>query len=240
VAFLRGQGRLRGIRGRGFAACPLRMSVPLQISLVEDDAGVRRELEALLNGTPSFRCLSAYPDAETALADLPQHTPDLLLMDINLPGMSGLDCVRQLKRLRPGLPIVMLTVHEDRGTFLQSLAAGASAYLLKRSSRAKLLDALREISAGGMPLTRSMARWICECFQSAPPSLAADSRAADSPTLTTDEAELLARLAQGYSAPEIAAALLLSDDTVRAHSVRICAKLRVLLGAQFARQSPAA
>lgn len=216
------------------------MSAPIQVSLIEDDAGVRRELEALLNAAPGFQCRETYRDAEAALAELPRCPPDLVLVDVHLPGLSGLECVRRLKELCPALPVVMLTVHDERSMLLGSLAAGASASLVKSSPRAKFLEALHEIAAGGVPLTRSMARWISECFPSAPSPSESDTLPTASPTLTSGEAEQLARLAQGYSAPEIAAALGLSDDALRAHSVRICKKLRVLLGASFPRQSPAA
>jgi DNA-binding NarL/FixJ family response regulator len=207
------------------------MNSPIQVSLVEDDAGVRRELEALLNAAPGFHCLATYPDAETALNELPQRPPELVLMDLNLPGLSGIDCVSQLQQLLPALPVVVLTVQEDRDTCFASLAAGASAYLLKRSPRARLLEALREIRAGGAPINGRIARWVCDGFHRAGQRPPPGRDAPGLPTLTPNEEALLVRFAQGHSGPEIVAALGLSDDLTRALIVRIYEKLRVRLRA---------
>ena len=203
------------------------MSVTIQTAIVEDDAGVRRELEALINGTPGFACPRAYPDAESALGDLAEHPPDLLLMDINLPGMSGIDCVRQLKKLRPALPVVMLTVHEDGDTLFQSLLAGANGYLLKRSSRPKLIEALREICAGGAPMSRSIARKVLEFFHHGQRVPAPAHTTAELRALPPRDQEILASLAQGHSYKEIASALGISGDTTRKHMGHIYEKLHV-------------
>ena len=127
-------------------------------------AGLRREFEKLINAAAGFRCVATYPNAEVALAELPQHAPDLVLMDINLPGMSGIECVRMLRETLPKLPVVMLTVYEDSDALFKSLMAGANGYLLKRTPRAKLLEALREIHAGGAPMSRSIARKVVDFF----------------------------------------------------------------------------
>jgi DNA-binding NarL/FixJ family response regulator len=203
------------------------MSVTIRTSIVEDDAGVRRELESLINAAPGFCCLKTYPDAETALDDLPRHLPELVLMDINLPGMSGIDCVRRLKALRPTLPIVMLTVHDDSDTLFQSLMAGANGYLIKSHPRPKLTEALRDICAGGAPMSRNIARKVVEFFhhvsQLPPPA----GEAAEVQRLTPREQEILASLAKGHSYKEIAADLGISGDTTRKHMGRIYEKLHV-------------
>jgi DNA-binding NarL/FixJ family response regulator len=205
------------------------VSTPIQISLIEDDAGVRRELEALLNAAPGFRCRQTYADAESALADLPCCPPDLVLLDVHLPGLSGIECVRRLKEVRPALPVIILTVHDDRDKFLAAVAAGADGYLLKRSPRAELLAALREVRAGGVSMNGRIARWTADCFHGTAQGPGVGGAAPGLPTLTTDEEELVVRLAQGHSSAEIVAALGLGDDRVRGQLVRIHEKLRLLL-----------
>ena len=204
------------------------MSVTFQVSLVEDDAGVRRELESLINAAPGFRCIKTYADAESALAGIPQHPPDLVLMDIHLPGMSGIECVRRLRELRPVLPIVMLTVYEDSDTLFQSLMAGANGYLVKHCPRPKLVEALGDFCAGGVPLSRSMARRLLDFFRRVSQLPAAAYQPAERLKLTPREQEILARLAQGHPCAEIATALGLSDAAARQHMARVCEKLQAL------------
>jgi len=203
------------------------MNTAIQVSVVEDDAGVRRELASLVEGFPGFVCLETYADAEAALAGIAARPPDLVLMDINLPGMSGIDCVRRLKQTRPFLPIVMLTVHDDSETLFQSLAAGANGYLLKRAPRAKLLEALREICAGGAPMSRSIARRVLESFHRASQLPVPAAQPADLQELTPREQEILASLAKGHSYKEIASDLDISGDTTRKHMGHIYEKLHV-------------
>ena len=196
----------------------------IQTSIVEDDAGVRRELEALINAAAGFSCPQTYPDAETALGDIPRRRPDLVLMDLNLPGMSGIECARRLKQLRPALPIVMLTVCEDSDSLCQSLVAGANGYLLKRSPRPRLIEALKEICAGGAPMSRSMARKALGFFRRMSQLPAAELQA-----LTPREEEILSGLAAGHSRDEIAVALGLGSEMMRAQTARIFEKFRALL-----------
>ncbi|MBI4325135.1 MAG: response regulator transcription factor [Chloroflexi bacterium] len=203
------------------------MSSAINVSIVEDEAGVRRELEALINSARGFRCLKTYPNAETALQDIPQHAPDLVLMDINLPGMSGVECVRRLKVARPELPIVMLTVYEDSDALFKSLMAGANGYLVKRTPRPKLLEALREICAGGAPMSRSIARKVVEFFHKVSQLAPAVVQAPELQSLTPREKEILASLAKGHSYKEIATDLGISGDTTRKHMARIYEKLQV-------------
>jgi DNA-binding NarL/FixJ family response regulator len=203
------------------------MPLTTTISIVEDDAGLRGELELLVNAAAGFGHLRSYPDAETALAAISGELPDLLLMDINLPGMSGIDCVRLLKTRHPDLPIVMLTVYEDSDALFKSLMAGANGYLVKRTPRPKLIEALREICAGGAPMSRSIARKVVEFFHQVNRLPAPAKQAAELEQLTPREQEILASLAKGHSYKEIATDCGISGDTVRKHMVRIYEKLHV-------------
>lgn len=203
------------------------MPLITSIAIVEDDEGLRRELEALVGGTPGFRHLRSYPDAESALAGLADEPPDMVLMDINLPGMSGIDCVREIKARRPELPVVMLTVYEDGDALFKSLMAGANGYLVKRTPRPKLIEALKEICAGGAPMSRSIARKVVEFFHQVNRLPAPAKQAAELEQLTPREQEILASLAKGHSYKEIATDCGISGDTVRKHMARIYEKLHV-------------
>src|SRR3954462_9814226 len=124
----------------------------IKVSLGEDDPGVRSNLAKMINGTPGFQCLAAYPDGMAALKAIPTNRPDVVLMDINLPGMLGTECVRQLKSAAPDVPVLMLTVYDDSEQIFKSLMAGATGYLLKRTPKDKLLEAIREVTSGGAPM----------------------------------------------------------------------------------------
>src|SRR2546422_892518 len=134
-----------------------------------------------------------YPDAESALKEIPRRPPDVVLMDINLPGINGVDCVRQLKASVPGVQFLMLTVYEDSDSLFNSLKAGASGYLLKRTASARLLEAIRDVYAGGSPMTPQLARRVVQYFSG--PAGAKSSMA----RLTPGETEFLDRLAKGYA-----------------------------------------
>jgi DNA-binding NarL/FixJ family response regulator len=203
------------------------MSDAIKVSLVEDDEGLRRELEKLVAGAPGFCFFKSYSDAEGALADIPSSRPDLVLMDIHLPGMSGIECVRKIKDAIPSLPIVMLTVYEDSEALFQSLMAGANGYLVKRTPRPKLLEALREICAGGAPMSRSIARKVVEFFHQINQLPVAAAKSMELEKLTAREQEILASLAKGHSYKEIATDCGISGDTVRKHMARIYEKLHV-------------
>src|SRR5580698_613001 len=125
----------------------------ISVSIVEDNEQLRETLSRLLDRAAGFRCLSQYANAEAAIEGLPHDKPDVVLMDINLPGMNGVECVRQLKQLAPKTLVVMLTAYEDTENIFDALAAGASGYMLKRTPRAELLDAIREVLNGGSPMT---------------------------------------------------------------------------------------
>ena len=130
----------------------------VKVSIVDDDDGIRSSLATLIRRASSLKLLGEYADAETALREIPERIPDVLLMDINLPGMNGVECVRQLKSALPHIQVLMLTVYEDNESLFKSLKAGASGYLLKRTASARLLEAIHEVNTGGSPMTVAASR----------------------------------------------------------------------------------
>ncbi len=209
-----------------------RMDKAIRVALVEDDAGVRANLARLLEGSPGFRCQGAYADARAALEGIPARLPDVVLMDINLPGMPGTECVSRLKRLAPDLPVLMLTVYDDTEQIFKSLMAGATGYLLKRVPNDELLEAIREVSIGGAPMSRPIARRVVQFFQELKQlpetrEPRASGRAPEVGTLTEREEQVLRHLADGYSCKEIAELLGIRFETVRTHARAIYAKLHV-------------
>ncbi len=194
---------------------------PIKVAIVDDDEGIRASLVALIKRSANFRLLGDYPDAETALREIPQRLPDVVLMDINLPGMKGFECVRQLKAQLPDVQFLMLTVYEDSESLFNSLKAGASGYLLKRTAAERLLDAIRDVHAGGSPMTPQLARRVVMFFNQPAKS--------DSPVaqLTAGEKEFLDQLAKGYAYKEIADRMNISIDTVRSYVRTVYEKLHV-------------
>src|SRR6266550_8268271 len=138
--------------------------MPIKVSVVDDDEGIRASLTALIKRAPALRLTGDYADAEAALKDIPRRIPDVVLMDINLPGINGVECVRQLKSSMPTVQFLMLTVYEDSDSLFNSLKAGASGYLLKRTASARLLEAIRDVYAGGSPVTPQLARRLVQYF----------------------------------------------------------------------------
>ncbi len=208
------------------------MGQAIRIAIVEDDAGLRETLQAVFSGAPDFRVVAALGEGETAVRELPARTPDVVLMDINLPGMSGIECLRQLKGLLPKVRVIMVTVYDDNDSLFQSLVAGADGYLLKRATRLRLLDAVRDIVNGGAPISPQMARRMVEYFHhlknggGRKPAEAAVA-SMELQELTQREQEVLARLAEGFAPKEVAAALGISWDTIRNHTTNIYAQLHV-------------
>lgn len=193
----------------------------ITVSIVEDDAEIRESLVQLIDDAPGFRCRSAFKTAEEALRQIPREPPDVVLMDINLPRLSGIECVRQLKSLLPRLNIVMLTVYENSDKVFAALEAGANGYLLKRTSTERLLQALREVHAGGAPMSAFIARKVVQSFH---------RRRTSSPELdqlTPREEELLRCVSTGSHNKEIADQLDISVETVRVHLRHIYEKLHV-------------
>jgi DNA-binding NarL/FixJ family response regulator len=204
-----------------------KLNRPIRVALVEDDEGVRANLAALLNSSPGFSCRAAYPDAMTALRCIPSDRPDVVLMDINLPGMPGTECVRRLKSAAPNLPVLMLTVYDDSEQIFKSLMAGATGYLLKRTPTDKLLEAIREITSGGAPMSRQIARRVVQFFHEIRRLPDAAPRAPEVQTLTTREEQVLALLAKGHAYKEISDLMHISFETVRTHVRSIYEKLHV-------------
>lgn len=198
----------------------------IEVALVEDDAGVRANLAVMLDSSPGFKCVGSYPDGATALKSILSNRPDVVLMDINMPGMLGTECVRKLKDGAPDLPVIMLTVYDDSEQVFKSLMAGATGYLLKRTPKDKLLDAIREVNAGGAPMSRQIARRVVRFFQEVK-QLPSPPAAPELETLTEREDQVLACLAKGYAYKEIADRLNISFETVRSHIRSLYDKLHV-------------
>ncbi len=195
--------------------------MPITVSIVEDNDQLRGTLARVINRAEGFKCVSQYPNAEAALAGLPKDSPEVVLMDINLPGMNGVECVRQLKQLAPKVQAVMLTVYEDTDNIFNALAAGASGYLLKRTKSAELLEAIREVQRGGSPMTTHIARKVTQSFQRVGPS------AQPTENLSQREQEVLDCLSKGFLYKEIADKLSISYETVHTYIRRIYEKLQV-------------
>jgi DNA-binding NarL/FixJ family response regulator len=195
--------------------------MPTTVSIVEDNEQLRTTLARVLNRAEGFRCISHYGDAESALEGLPKDRPEVVLMDINLPGINGVECVRQLKQVMPQILVIMLTVYEDTENIFNALAVGASGYLLKRTKSAELLEAISEVRRGGSPMTTHIARKVVQSFQKAGPS--------PQPTenLSQREQEVLDCLSQGFLYKEIAEKLGISYETVHTYVRRIYEKLQV-------------
>ena len=193
----------------------------IRVALVEDDAQVRAALHLLIDNSKPCACVAAFGSAEEALARLPFIDADVVLMDIQLPGMSGIECIRELKQRLPEVQIMMLTVFEDHDRIFQSLTAGASGYLLKQTPPGKLLEAIVELQRGGAPMSTQIARRVVEAFQQAGPGADATSG------LSPREKEIIAGLARGYLYKEIASQLGISVETVRTHIHNIYEKLHV-------------
>lgn len=194
----------------------------IKVAIVEDNEKLRATLGRIIGRTEGFECVGQYATAEEALAAIPGLRPDVVLMDINLPGLNGVECVRQLKLQCPETQFIMLTVYEDTDNIFNALAAGATGYLLKRSSRDELLQAIRDVVNGGSPMTTHIARKVVQSFQRPTPR-AADTAAELSPR----EREVLDLLAQGFLYKEIADRLGVSYETVHTHIRRIYEKLQV-------------
>jgi len=192
----------------------------ITVSIVEDQDQLRNTLSRVINRADGFECVSSYGNAEEALEDLPKKKPNVVLMDINLPGMNGVECARKLKQAAPEIQIIMLTVYEDTDNIFNALSAGASGYLLKRTSTAELLESIREVHRGGSPMTAHIARKVVSSFQRPAASEATED-------LSPREREVLDLLSQGFLYKEIADKLGISYETVHTYVRRIYEKLQV-------------
>ena len=194
--------------------------MPITVSIVEDNDKLRGTLARVLNRADGFRCVSQYGSAEDALKDLPNVKPEVVLMDINLPGMNGVECVRQLKTLLPETQVMMLTVYEDTENIFNALAAGANGYMLKRTSTKELIEAIHEVKRGGSPMTMHIARKVVQSFQKAVPAQPDNN-------LSEREQQVLDLLSQGLMYKEISDKLQISYETVHTYIRRIYEKLQV-------------
>ena len=204
----------------------------IKVAIVDDEPVVRSGLENLLKRSPGFVCVGTYADGESAMTTLPQRPPDVLLMDIQLPGIDGISAIRTLRGQLPNTEIIMLTAMEDHDRIFSSFTAGASGYLLKHTAPNKILEAIREVSGGGSPMSAPIARRLVKFFGTervAPPtaSTPAVPSVEANASLTVREREVLDLMAEGLLYKEAADRMGLSVDTIRAHLRNIYKKLRV-------------
>jgi DNA-binding NarL/FixJ family response regulator len=195
--------------------------MPIKICIVEDNADMREGVAQLLNQAPGLRCLSTYASAEAAVRDLPSQKPDVALVDINLPGMNGIECVAKLKAQLPLLQVLMLTRYEQSDVIFDSIRAGASGYLLKHIPAEELILAVEQVHSGGAPMTMQIARKVINHFQQI------TKASSDVEKLTPREQEVLTLLSKGYLYKEIASNLGISINTLRNHLRTIYDKLHV-------------
>jgi len=203
-------------------------TVSIAVAIIEDDAPAREILARWIRRADGFHCVGEHDSAESALRDLPREKPDVVLVDINLPGLNGIECVRRLKPLLPQTQFVMLTVYEDADHIFDALKAGATGYLLKQTQRHELLAALRQVHAGGSPMTSNIARKVVQSFQQQPSARVAEGQEwGETAELSPREREVLDLLAKGYLYKEIADTLSISLPTVNTYIRRIYEKLHV-------------
>jgi DNA-binding NarL/FixJ family response regulator len=193
----------------------------ITVAIVEDDEGVRRGLEWLLKSSPDFTCVGSCKNAGDALRLLPKSAPQVILMDINLPDRSGIECTAEIKELLPSVQVIMITVYDDDEQVFNALRAGASGYVLKRTPPKRILRAIREVHSGGVPMSGEIARKVLGAFREPAPATAKEQ------ALSHREQEVLELLSQGCANKDIADKLSLSIETVTWHLKNIYAKLHV-------------
>ncbi len=193
----------------------------ITVGIVEDNDTVRQTLSELIESTPSFQCICTCATAKEAMIEIPRAKPQVVLMDIHLPGESGIACTAKLKARLPDLQVIILTVYKDTELIFRALKAGASGYLLKRAQTDEVLRAITEVRSGGAPMTGEIARLVVQSFRSAPAS------GIESQGVSPREQEILALLAEGITNKEIAVRLGISPETVRTHLGHIYEKLHV-------------
>ncbi|MEM6265431.1 MAG: response regulator transcription factor [Bacteroidota bacterium] len=200
----------------------------IHVAIVEDDPEIRQLLVMLIDGSPGFSCKMSYPDAESALKPLSTYPPDVVLMDIQMPGMNGIECTRQLKEQQPNLNILMLTVQEEDDNIFNSLCAGATGYLVKDTPPVQLLSAIQEAHEGGSPMSPRIARRVIAYFHKV--------KTVKNP-LSERETEVLTRLCDGADYKRIASELFVSSNTIKAHIKSIYKKLHVHSRAEAVRKA---
>ncbi|HEX6903753.1 MAG TPA: response regulator transcription factor [Thermoanaerobaculia bacterium] len=198
---------------------------PIRVAIVEDQSQTRLGLSALIDGTPGFRCSGAWRSCEEMLSRLPAAQPDILLLDLGLPGMSGIDGTRRARAILPDLPVLILTVHEDNESVLDALCAGACGYLVKKTPPARLLEAIREAHEGGSPMSSQVARRLVEVLRALRVETSPEPGEREGDVLTLRERQILRALAEGSTYQAAAQELHISPDTVRFHIRKIYRKL---------------
>ena len=193
----------------------------IRVALVEDNNDVRQSVKSLLNRSSRIRVVADYADAELALADIARHKPEVVLMDVKLPKMDGVECVREVKALLPSVLVIMLTIHDDNDSLFNSILAGADGFLLKDTMPARLVEAIEEVQKGGSPITPQIARRIVQRFRIPDPAPAKVEN------LTPREREVLEQLALGSRYKEISDKLGISLDGIRFHIRGVYNKLHV-------------
>jgi DNA-binding NarL/FixJ family response regulator len=210
-----------------------------KVAIVEDNATLRKYLAEVINNTPAHRCVCTCESAEEAIVKIPAQRPNVVLMDIHLPGESGIACTARLREKLPNLQVIMLTVYKDIKMIFQALKAGACGYVLKRSDDDEILEAIAEVRAGGAPMTSEIARMVVRSFMEPPKT--ADANGTEQ--LSAREMEILALVAEGCPNKEIASRLFISNATVRTHLMHIYEKLHVRCrteaAAKYLRSNPA-
>jgi DNA-binding NarL/FixJ family response regulator len=192
----------------------------ISVAIVEDNEGIRNSMQAILDGTKGFQCPAVFTNAEEAAVRLPLLPHDVIIMDIGLPGMTGIECLKQVRHKIPDTQILMFTIYEDEQQIFEALMAGANGYLLKRTPPAQMLEAIREVIEGGSPMSPSIARKVVSFFKTAP-------QANEAKSLTTREKEVLDYLSRGFLYKEIAEKLSIATGTVKRHLHSIYEKLHV-------------
>jgi DNA-binding NarL/FixJ family response regulator len=195
--------------------------VKISVGIVEDDREVRENLVKVLNAHPKLRCVAECESGEAALKQFPQARPDVVLMDINLPGMSGIQCTALLKDRLPKTHVLMVTIYSNNNSVFEALKVGASGYLLKNNSSEEVIRSILEVVEGGAPMTGQIARRVIEAFRQPAPMAMAEAQ------LTTREKEILQLISKGYANKEIASQLDVGVSTVRTHIEHIYEKLHV-------------
>lgn len=210
-----------------------------KVAIVEDNTTLRKYLTELVGNTRGHQCVCACASAEEAFVEIPKHRPNVVLMDIHLPGESGIACTARLREKMPDLQVIMLTVYKDIKMIFQALKAGACGYVLKRADEAEILDAIAEVRSGGAPMTSEIARMVVRSFSDTPQVSTADG----TDQLSNREMEILALVAEGCPNKEIASRLSISTATVRTHLMHIYEKLhvhcRTEAAAKYLRTNPA-
>ncbi len=192
----------------------------ISVAIVEDDDKIREGLAFVISNARGFGNATTFSSGEEALQKIADANPDIVLMDIGLPGMTGIECLKKMKQMLPSLAVVMLTVFEDSEQVFNSIMAGASGYLLKKTPPGKLVKHLQELRHGGAPMSAQIARRVLDFFQSKPPSKEFDE-------LSSREVQILNELVKGYTSKQIAEELFISSTTVRDHLKSIYHKLHV-------------